>query len=182
MQITLNLPNPLAARQSLFTDSGKPLTTSRQVAERFGKPHKNVIRDIKKLLSDIPDPEFSRLNFEPANYLDDQKKPRPEYRLTHDGFALLAMGFTGSNALAWKIAFLQAFNAIEAELHALTERKAAALYAIKPHWLAIEQGTLEGKTNKDIIAITGHRSPNTISRNRKPMRAFGLLPPRNRLA
>lgn len=34
----------------------------------------------------------------------------PAYRLTRDGFAFLAMGFTGKKAAAWKERFLEAFN------------------------------------------------------------------------
>lgn len=133
MQLTLNLPNPLAARQALFLSTdGQPFTTSRAVAERFGKRHKDVLKAIKSLLAEMPDPEFGRRNFAPSSYLNEQSKEQPEYRLTHDGFALLAMGFTGREALAWKIAFLQAFNALEAELHARTARFATALDQVRP--------------------------------------------------
>lgn len=176
MQLPLNLPNPLAARASLFVDHDQPFTTSRAVAERFGKRHTEVMRTIQKLLSDIPDPDFSRRNFASAEYLDGQKKPRPEYRLTHDGFALLAMGFTGSEALAWKIAFLQAFNALEAELKSRIEREAAALYHLRPHWRAIDGGMKAGLKRSQICTLTGHRSPDTISANKRRMREAGLIP------
>ena len=47
MQQEISLPHPLAARQSLFlSTNGQPLTTSRAVAQRFGKLHKNVLADI----------------------------------------------------------------------------------------------------------------------------------------
>lgn len=38
------------------------------------------------------------------------------YHLTREGFMLLAMGFTGKEALRWKLAFIAAFNRMEAEL------------------------------------------------------------------
>lgn len=41
---------------------------------------------------------------------------RPAYRLTRDGFAFLAMGFTGKRAALWKEKFLEAFNAMERRL------------------------------------------------------------------
>jgi phage regulator Rha-like protein len=41
----------------------------------------------------------------------------PAYRLTRDGFTLLAMGFTGKRALQFKLAYIDAFNKMEAELH-----------------------------------------------------------------
>lgn len=178
MQLALNLPNPLAARQSLFIDHDQPFTTSRAVAECFGKNHKDVLRTIKNLLADSPDPEFNRRNFAPVTYLDAKGEARPEYRLTHDGFALLAMRFTGSEALAWQIAFLSAFNALEAELKSRVEREAHALYRLRPHWRPIIDGTETGRTRLEICAATGHRSPGTITANRRRMRAAGLLPQR----
>lgn len=132
MQLALNPPTPLAALQSLFLEHGQPFTTSRAVAERFGKRHKNVIRDIDNLLTNCPDPAFARLNFEPTYFLDEWDREQPEYRLTHDGFAFLAMRFTGAEAMAWQIAFIQAFNALEAELRACVEREAAALHTLHP--------------------------------------------------
>lgn len=176
MQLTLNMPNPLAARQALFLSTdGQPFTTSRAVAERFDKRHKNVLRSIESLLAESPDPEFSRLNFEPRNYLDERGKTYPEYVLTHDAFALLAMSFTGPEALAWKIAFLQAFNALEAELHARTQRFATALDAVRPALRPIVEGTELGQSRSDIAGPLG-KSANAITYHRRTARRLGLLP------
>ena len=41
--------------------------------------------------------------------------------MTRDGFTLLAMGFTGKAAMAWKVRFIEAFNLMEAELAARTD-------------------------------------------------------------
>ncbi|MPM83829.1 hypothetical protein SDC9_130898 [bioreactor metagenome] len=41
----------------------------------------------------------------------------PAYRMTRDGFTLLAMGFTGKKALQFKLAYIDAFNRMEAKLH-----------------------------------------------------------------
>ena len=78
---------------------GRLVTSSLLVAEHFGKQHKNVIRAIEKLIADCPDSEFSRLNFEPRNYhyftAKNQKREAVMYEMTRNGFAILAMGFTG---------------------------------------------------------------------------------------
>ena len=87
----------------------QPMTTSRRVAQMFGKDHKNVLSIIRRLLPDLP-AEFSRLNFEPRNYTDDRGKEQPEYLLTQDGFLMLAMGFTGRPAIYWRAQFIRAFN------------------------------------------------------------------------
>lgn len=175
MQLPLNLPNPLAARESLFVDHDQPFTTSRAVAERFGKNHKDVLRTLEKLVSDSPDQEFSRRNFAPSTYTNTRGKSYPEYRLTHDGFALLAMRFTGTEALAWQIAFLSAFNALEAELKARVEREANALYRLRPHWRAINVGLSAGLKRSQICLLTGHRSADTITANKRRMREAGLF-------
>ena len=114
-------------------DHGNSSTTSRKVAAHFGKNHQHVLRSIKALLAEISRsnfglPEtFDRLNFEPVTYTDQRGKTYPEYRLSRNAFSLLAMGFTGREALAWKLKFLAAFDAMESELHAKTARFASAL-------------------------------------------------------
>jgi Rha family phage regulatory protein len=174
MQFALNLPNPLAARQSLFAHHGHPITTSREVAKRFGKQHKNVLRAIEQVLVDSPDPQFSRLNFEPRDYVDGRGKTYPEYLLTHNGFALLAMRFTGREAMAWQIAFLDAFNAMEAELHERTERFAAALDIVRPALRPVVDGTEKGLARTVIAAPLG-RSPASVTYHRRVARRLGLI-------
>ena len=88
-------------------------TTSLIVARAFEKEHKNVLRDIENLECSAL---FNELNFEPVEYKDAKGEMRPAYRLTRDGFAFLAMGFTGKKAAAWKEKFLEAFNAMERAL------------------------------------------------------------------
>ncbi len=94
-------------------DDGQMFTTSLIVAEAFEKEHKNVLRDIENLECSE---RFNQLNFEPVEYKDAKGEMRPAYRLTRDGFAFLAMGFTGKKAAAWKEKFLEAFNAMEQRL------------------------------------------------------------------
>lgn len=99
----------------LAVRDGNITTTSRQIAEHFGKRHTDVLRAIANLECS---PEFSQRNFASADYLDEQGKPRKEYTITRDGFVFLAMGFTGKDAAQWKEAYIGAFNAMEAELRA----------------------------------------------------------------
>ncbi|WP_409300532.1 Rha family transcriptional regulator [Pseudomonas sp. KCJK8993] len=92
-----------------FVD-GKATTTSLDVAKHFRKRHDNVMRDIKNL--ECPD-DFTLLNFEECSRPGSNNKPEPYYRMTRDGFTLLCMGFTGTEAMRWKIAYLNAFNKME---------------------------------------------------------------------
>jgi Rha family phage regulatory protein len=112
-------PEPQADAQAIPADAvlvvrdGVPMADSRDIAEAFGKDHKNVLRDIRNLeCSD----EFNRLNFEPVEYKDAKGESRRHFFLTKDGFAYLCMGFTGARAAAFKEAYIARFNAMEASL------------------------------------------------------------------
>ena len=107
----------------LAVKDGRAIVTSLLVAAHFGKLHKNVLQAIQSLDCS---PEFSRLNFQPAEYLDEQGKPRPNYEITRDGFTFLAMGFTGREAAQWKERYIAAFNEMEANLQKIHARAAAA--------------------------------------------------------
>ncbi len=109
----------ISATPDLKIIDGQITTTSNQVAEHFGKRHKNVMQAIANLDCS---PEFTRLNFQPSEYTDSTGRKLPAYRLTRDGFVFLAMGFTGKDAAQWKEAYITAFNKMEAELLARTTR------------------------------------------------------------
>lgn len=97
-------------------------TTSKAVAEYFNKQHKNVLQKIEELKVDCHASWYG-LNFQPIQIPIDLGMGRirqdPAYELTRDGFTLLAMSFTGKQALAWKIAYIEAFNIMEAQLQQL---------------------------------------------------------------
>lgn len=102
-----------------------PVTDSRRVAEHFGKRHDVVLRAFDLLGCDV---EFSRRNFVVAAELDAQGKPRRIVRMTKDGFMLLAMGFTGAKALAMKVAYINAFNAMADRLQQLEAINARSVW------------------------------------------------------
>ena len=89
------------------------VVTSLDIAETFGKEHKNVLRDIRELeCSD----EFNRLNFELTSYIDARNRKQDMYYITRDGFTLLVMGYTGEKAMRFKEAYIRQFNAMEKAL------------------------------------------------------------------
>lgn len=110
----------------IFADSAEiARVDSRFVAEAFDKNHKEVLREIKKLLS--PEyglsQDFSQRNFAPASYLDSQHKKRPCYTMTRDGFTFLVMGYTGQKAAQFKEAYIRRFNEMDAFIHSLREAR-----------------------------------------------------------
>lgn len=103
----------------VFVRAGDVFASSRDVAEFFGKQHGHVLRDIDNLLNSEPSLRLS--------YFGETLSERPNpsggapiksrsFEMDRDGFTLLAMGFTGKEALKWKLAYIRAFNAMEQEL------------------------------------------------------------------
>lgn len=107
---------------ALIQDGGTVWTTSLEVAERFNKQHKDVLRAVRDLENSE---EFKRRNFAPHSYVDARGNTQPCVHMTRDGFGVLAMGFTGKEAAYWKERFLAAFNALEKQALALIEDERA---------------------------------------------------------
>ena len=97
-------------------DGQKVVTSSRSVAEHFEKEHAKVIRSIETIMSETPKMAFQKMFFETTYKVDGNNKSYKEYLMNRDGFSLLVMGFTGAKALAWKLKYIEAFNAMEAKL------------------------------------------------------------------
>lgn len=105
----------LAITPAITIVDGKPTTLSTDLSRHFGKRHDDVLRVIRNLLPQLPDGGVR--NFAETPVTEEQNgQTYPAYRLTRDGFTLLAMGFTGKKALAFKLAYIDAFNRMEAEL------------------------------------------------------------------
>lgn len=91
------------------------VTTSKQVAEVFGKNHQHVMRDIRNLIEQVGGPKLDGEMFVEDTF-ENRGKHYPMYIMNRDGFTLLAMGFTGAKAMEFKLQYIEAFNRMEAEL------------------------------------------------------------------
>lgn len=94
----------------VFENNNEAVTSSRLVAEYFGKQHKSILRAIRNLNCSK---EFNEHNFAPVEYTDKKGEIRQEYLMTKDGFTILAMGFTGAKAMQFKEAYINAFNKMQ---------------------------------------------------------------------
>lgn len=100
----------------IFMADGKPMVSSRVIAEHFKRKHKHVLDAIEEVLAQVPE-MFREPNFRLSEYkVPGQGRKYPVYNLTRDAFTLVVMGFTGPEAIAWKIRYIEAFNAMEAKL------------------------------------------------------------------
>lgn len=104
---------PALAHPEITIISGQAVTSSLAVADYFTKRHDDVLKKIRALECS---PEFTARNFAGAEYTDDQGKKRPCYQITRDGFAFLAMSFTGKRAAQFKEAYINAFNQMESRI------------------------------------------------------------------
>jgi len=93
----------------------RAITTSLKVATVFNKNHKSVLRAIDNVMSECDD-NFTRSNFALSNYQDSTGRTQPMITMSRAGFTLIAMGFTGKPATAWKIKYIEAFDKMEAAL------------------------------------------------------------------
>ena len=131
----------------IVIDNNRPVVSSRKVAEVFEKEHRRVLQDIRELSCGD---DFRLHNFVQSSYINSQDKEQPEYLMTRDGFTLLAMGFTGSKAMQWKIKYIEAFNKMEAELanpFAIPKTYAEALHLAA--YLEDKRLMLEAKIEQD---------------------------------
>lgn len=99
----------------VFEKDGEIFANTRDVAAFFGKEHRVVLAAVDKLI--LSDAELGLHNFVQTPYVEAQNgQTYRSFNMDRDGFSLLAMGFNGSKALKWKRRFLEAFNAMEADL------------------------------------------------------------------
>ena len=96
-----------------INNDGQPVASSRDIAEHFGKEHRNVLRDVDDLKKDLLN--FEQMFFD-VEIPDSYGRKQRAYLMNRDGFSLLVMGFTGKSALEWKIKYIEAFNKMEQQL------------------------------------------------------------------
>ena len=98
----------------VYLKNDEAVCDSLQVAEKFGKRHDRVLRAIENLLLGLPKIEETPKMFWKSFYIEEQNGQRyPKYIMNRDGFSLLVMGFTGKDALEWKLQYIKAFNQME---------------------------------------------------------------------
>ncbi len=138
----------------IFEHKEHAVVSSRTVSDRFGKTHSEVLKTIHGenrgerhvpglidgIRSSVKTPD---LYFMKSRYEDAYGRSQPEYLCTRDGFSLLVMGFTGKEALEWKLKYINAFNQMEAFIQ---ERKSS-------EWLVTrKQGKLIRRMETDTLA------------------------------
>ena len=141
-------------------ENGIPSTTSLKVAEVFHKRHTEVLRGIRTLCDNTPE-SFHGRNF--ASAFQNIPGPNgavrksPIFTMTRDGFTLLVMGYTGKEAMRFKLEYIEAFNAMEKELMrrqntALPPADRSDLKALVDAKLSTCPAHLQGKARAELWA------------------------------
>ena len=97
------------------SEKGNAITTSVLVAEKFGKEHKNVMRDIREIMNKRSAQNWAQFYYS-TTYMDSMNRKQEMIAMNRDGFSLLVMGFTGEEAMNFKLDFINAFNQMEQAL------------------------------------------------------------------
>ena len=101
---------PAITQPEITIVNGQAVTSSLAISDYFTKRHDDVLKKIRALECS---PEFTARNFSESEYTDTTGRTLPCYQITRDGFAFLAMGFTGKRAAQFKESYITAFNQME---------------------------------------------------------------------
>ncbi|WP_394745453.1 Rha family transcriptional regulator [Shigella flexneri] len=104
---------PTLTQPEIAIVDGQAVTSSLAVANFFSKRHDDVLKKIRTLECSA---SFTARNFSVSDYTDCTGRKLPCCQITRDGFAFLAMGFTGKRAAQFKEAYINAFNQMEKQL------------------------------------------------------------------
>lgn len=170
------------------TQNGSIITNSLLVAEKFGKQHKNVLTSIKNLIETANNSTGSKLSsfYELSSYIDSKGEARPFYIMNRDGFSLLVMGFTGKQAMQFKIEFIEAFNRMEQALKQREATLSPAEQLLRNAQLLVQQEQRLNKVEEKVLqieakqqtrpnyfTIVGYGTLNGISVNLKQASSLG---------
>ena len=155
-------------QQIVIINNGKATTTSLKVAEYFGKQHKNVIAVINKLREDLD--VSDRLNFQPVEYCDSKGEYRAMYEIDRDGFTLLAMGFTGKTALAFKLSYIDAFNKAEKMLTSAPSLPADPIMAQLAILQSVRESQIALESSHHVLSIGISETRNDVNHLKQNMR------------
>lgn len=112
--------NDLTTTPVVTVKDNAVVANSRDVADFFGKEHRNVLRDIEHIQGGMLKSEQTLSDwFGPVVTVHEQNKVAyRSYDMTRDGFTLLVMGYTGPDAMRFKVRYIQEFNRMEEALKA----------------------------------------------------------------
>ncbi len=99
----------------------KVFSDSLSISKKFRKQHVYLLKIIEGIIEQLDEHDDTII------FTKKSKEYRGRiisyYEMNRAGFSLIAMGFTGKDALPWKIKFIQAFNIMESQLLKIGKNK-----------------------------------------------------------
>lgn len=145
-------------RDLVFLSGAESSTDTFKVAKAFGKEHKDVLRKTRQVIKSCSH-DFAERNFTLCHENNELQngKPQPFYQMTRDGWTMLVFSFTGKAAIAFKEAYIAAFNWMQDMIQLGIQNLEAERNAVM----------LEYMKEKDVASMSG-RLLNRWGRVKKP--------------
>lgn len=90
---------------------GMKVVDSREVAKAVGKPHNDLMKDIRRYITYLNEGDFSLVEFfVESSYLDNKGEERPCYQITKKGCEMIANKMTGKKGVQFTATYVNAFN------------------------------------------------------------------------
>jgi phage regulator Rha-like protein len=196
------LPVPEASL-AYFDAQRRPVILSVEMAKQFGRSHFHFMRDIDEEAAIIREAESNltihsvdseieqkpnltthsvgsetgpvtfrgTVFFIPCEYVNKRGQTYRAWLITEAGAIVLVERFRGKKLIKLNIA--HAFAALNDALQSERRKAEQAVADLRPAWPVILKHNDEPRA--EIIKHTGHRSPGSITANRRRMRQVGLL-------
>ena len=90
--------------------------TSLEVSEMVGRQHKNVMQEIRTIISHLGELKNQPTYFIESEYADSQGRKQPCFNLTKKGCELFGTRMTGEKGTKFAVEYIERFNKMESQL------------------------------------------------------------------
>ena len=148
----------------LFNFQGQPTLDSREVAKMIGKRHRDLMRDIRRYVSDISTSAKLRALdfFIESNYTDAKGETRKCYLLTKQGCEFVGNKLTGKRGTLFTAQYVSLFNEYQEEHKAIEAHMTSDEIAVrnrelnfKEQWLKEMEAQNANKRAELLLKIAG---------------------------
>lgn len=133
---------------SIMNQNGILIANSREVAEKIGKRHSDLLESIKTYIKHLTNGKFRSLDFFiPDVYMDTKGEERPCYLLTRKGCDMVANKTTGEKGIIFTAEYVTQFEYMETKIK-------APIQELSPQLQLLINMELEQKKLKEEIVET----------------------------
>lgn len=137
--------------------------TSLEVAEMVGRPHDNVLKDIRRTIQHLGDVKSYESYFIESTYTNTQNKVLPSYKLTKKGCELYSTRMTGEKGTQFAAAYIERFNKMENHIKQNeidTTQLSPELQMFNQMYKALAKSEIETKEAKEMALRANEKADN----------------------